>query len=466
MTPGDEIDPSDWLADQFGEEPPKPAARRPEHAPPTEAPPVAPSAVPQAAPPPAASAASPGPGVPFQWGLTPGADPAEAAPQPQPPVTPPPVQPTYPTYTPPPEQPTAPPATQPPYTATPLGEPARDPYNQQPQFPVEHLPWDAPTTAFPAAPTEALLGQAVQPVPQVPEPSQWFAAPLDPALDGVTEVFEAELVGLSAPVGEGLAASAIDDLFGDSQFRDFGDEPLIAPPPPRSPGRGGGGKPPGGPREPIPRNQKILIWVAGGLVAALALVALFALGMRLASLAPAPAVTPSASPSPSPMPTLLPVGPIQPGVYHWDALLGGECLKPYTSAWQDEYTVVDCATPHPAQMAHRGTFDDPASATYPGLDELQKRINLLCTAPTVIDYAVAGTAQDIQVTASFAADEQEWDAGNHSYFCFVTRSTGADLTASVAIPQVAVAPAPAPPVSATPGAPVTRGHADGPPKTP
>jgi hypothetical protein len=333
---------------------------------------------------------------------------------------------------------------------------------------VEHPPWDVPTTALPTVdvPTEAFPRQAVQAVPQVPDPAQWFAAPLDPALDGVTEVFEAELVGLTAPVGEGLAVSAIDDLFGDSQFRDFGDEPLIAQLPPRPSGRGGGGKPPRGPREPLPRNQKILMWVAGGLVAALSLVALFAIGMRLASLAPAPVATPSASPSPSPVPTLLPVGPVQPGVYHWDALLGGECLKPYTSAWQDEYTVVDCATPHPAQMAYRGMFDDPASATYPGLDELQKRINLLCTAPTVIDYAVAGTAQDIQVAASFAADEQEWDAGNHSYFCFVTRSTGADLTASVAIPQVAVAPAPAPPVSATPGAPVTRGHADGPPKAP
>lgn len=458
MTPGDEVDPSDWLAAQFGEQPPKPAAPRPEQTPPTEAPPASPPVAPSgfppaAAQPPPASAAAPGPGAPFNWGLTPGAEPAEAAPQPQALSTPPPVQPPY----------TLPPEPVQPAYAAPLPEPA------QPTFPVEHPPWDAPTTAFPApaAQTGAFPGQAVQPVPQVADSSQWFAAPLDPALDGVTEVFEAELVGLSAPVGEGPAASAIDDLFGDSRFRDFGDEPLIAPLPPRSSGRRGGGKPPKGPREPIPRNQKILMWVAGGLVAALALVALFAVGMRLASLAPAPAVTPSASPSPSPMPTLLPVGPVQPGTYQWDALLGGECLKPYASAWQDEYTVVDCTTPHPAQMAHRGTFDDPASATYPGLDELQKRINLLCTAPTVIDYTIAGTVQDIQVAASFAADEQEWDAGNHSYFCFVTRSTGTDLLASIAIPQVAVAPAPAPPaVSATPGAPVARGHADGPPKTP
>jgi hypothetical protein len=163
---------------------------------------------------------------------------------------------------------------------------------------------------------------------------------------------------------------------------------------------------------------------------------------------------------------VLPAGPVKPGDYHWDALLGGECLKPYESAWQDDYTVVDCATPHPAQMVYRGTFVDPASATYPGLDELQKRINLLCTAPTIINYAVAGGAQDIQVAASYAADEEEWDAGNHSYYCFVTRSTGADFTASIAIQQVPVTPTPTPAASSTPGAPAARGHADGPAKTP
>jgi hypothetical protein len=445
VTPPDEIDPSDWLAAQFGEEPPKPAARRSDQTPPVE--PQAPQPVASPAFPPAEApaAASPPPssGAPFQWGLIPGAESQE------------PLQPQSPS----PSPLTEPPA-QPQYTPSPFIQPA--PYGEQPQFPVEHPAWDARTSAFPAAnpptsafppadaPTAAFPGQAVQWVPGVPDPSQWLAAPLDPALDGVTEVFEAELVGLAAPVGEGPAASALDDLFGDGKFRDFGDEPLIAPLPPRSAGRRGASRPPRGPRAPIPRNQKILMWVAGGLVAALALVALFAVGMRLASLVPAPAATPSASPSPSPVVTVLPVGPVKPGDYHWDALLGGECLKPYKSAWQDEYTVVDCATPHPAQMVYRGTFGDPASATYPGLIELQKRINLLCTTPTVINYAVAGSAQDIQVAASYAPDEQEWDAGNHSYYCFVTRSTGADFTASIAIQQVPVTPTPAPAVSSTP----------------
>jgi hypothetical protein len=58
----------------------------------------------------------------------------------------------------------------------------------------------------------------------------------------------------------------------------------------------------------------------------------------------------------------------------------------------------------------------------------------------VIDYAAAGSINDLQVAASFAADAEEWDAGNRSYSCFVSRAGGEPLTASVGVPQVVPAP--------------------------
>ncbi len=293
-------------------------------------------------------------------------------------------------------------------------------------------------------PTQAFaFDQPVVPYRTEPEErddySQWFSAPVDPSLEGVTEVFDAELVGQTAPVGEGVEASALDDLFGDNQFRDFGDEPLIPAPPPRQVDAGGE-QPPRGPRVPFTRTQKILIGVAGGLVALLALVGLFARGTRVAGPAAAPSLTPSAGPTPTA--TALAVGPLAPGEYQWGELLGGECLAPFESAWQDQYTVVDCATAHPAQLVYRGVFDDAADASYPGTEELQKRINLLCTAPTVIDYAAAGAVEDIQVAASYAVDDTDWSAGNRTYFCFATRSGGGDLTTSIALPQAAPSPEP------------------------
>ncbi len=306
-------------------------------------------------------------------------------------------------------------------------------------MPTQAIAYPGPTDA----PTQAFPGQALSPTWDAdPSAGSWFAAPIDPALDGVTEVLEAELVGMGVPEGEGREASALDDLFGDNQFKDFSDEPFIAPLPPRQTGDASeaGPKPA---RAPIPRNQKILMWIAGGLVAALALVALFALGTKLSgAVAPSPVL-----PTPTPTETTPPVaaiGPVAPGEHRWDELLGGECIAPYQSAWQDSYVVVECTTPHPAQMVFKGTFDDPLSATYPGIDALQKRVPALCGAPTVINYAVAGTAADIQITASFAADESDWDAGNRTFYCFATRAAGATFSSSIAIPQKAPTPAPSP----------------------
>jgi hypothetical protein len=266
---------------------------------------------------------------------------------------------------------------------------------------------------------------------------------VDASLAGATEVIEAEIVGIPTPVDESVPTSAIDSLFGESAFQEYTDD-IISAPPPRATAPAGGAAPPRGPRAPLPKVQRILLSVAGGLLAALALVALFLLGTKLPALMPAAEPTPT--PTPTPTAPAFVLGPVAPGVYAWDELLGGECLDPWESAWQDQYTVVDCTSPHPAQMVVRAEFVDEENAGYPGFDELQKRINLLCTAPTVIDYAATGGATDVQVSASFAVDESDWFDGNRTYYCFVNRANGATFSNSIAIPQVAPTPTP----SATP----------------
>ena len=319
--------------------------------------------------------------------------------------------------------------------------PASTPPAPVPPAPTPTLPDFPPTVAVPAAdvPTQAFTLPDIAETalsskdlePQQWEP--WQARPVDASLDGATEIIEAEIIGLDGPEGESNPQSPIDDLFGDTQFADYEGEPLLTGPPPSGPKSRATAT-----RAPMPRNQKILFWVAGSVVAVLALLALFLLGQRLAS-APVAAPTPTATATPTPEPTVAvpQVGPLPAGEYAWDELLGGECLAPFESAWQERYTVVDCATPHPAQMLARGQFDDAADAAYPGFDELTTRIGLLCTSPTVINYQVAGTAQDIQVAASFAVDAADWDAGNRTYYCFANRASGAELTASIALQQPA-----------------------------
>lgn len=186
-------------------------------------------------------------------------------------------------------------------------------------------------------------------------------------------------------------------------------------------------------------TQKVLLWVAGGLVAALALVGIFMAGTRLSdTLLPEPqAAEPSVAPSVAAEAQPLVLGPVAPGEYDWDALLGTECLDPFVSAWEEKFTVVDCAAPHAAQLVFHGFFADESFAPYPGLEELRSRINLLCTSPATVNYSIASQFSDIQVTASYAVTEEDWDGGERDYYCFVNRPSGQAFTQSVANAPVA-----------------------------
>lgn len=190
------------------------------------------------------------------------------------------------------------------------------------------------------------------------------------------------------------------------------------------------------PRPGLSHSQKILLGVLGGLLAVVVLLALFVLGTRLPGLAvaavPSPIPTKTPTGTPTPTPTVAPVGPVAAGVHPWDALLGGECLDPYTGPWAEKFTVVDCASPHPAQLVFRGTFAGAADATFPGEAALQAQISLLCAAPGVLDLAAAGQYSDAQLQGAYAVTAAAWDAGEHDYFCFISRSSGQALTSSVA----------------------------------
>ena len=386
----------------------------------------------------------------FRWNLTPG-----AAPDPNPesaPASPPPSAADVPTE------------------PTPAAKPEVD-------------DWDVPTAASP------VISRSVFPLPP-PAGSPGLLPPqyppaLDTSLEGVTEVLGAHPVGLETPVDEGLGTSDIDVLFGDAKFVDYSEPQVPAPtpttvlPPPyasqanvaqrsvlpaatasppvpsrppvsSSPLPSLAPSPPGalalyeGPKavaaHAMPRTQKILIGVAGGLVAALALVALFLLGSRIGTTtaADAAATQPptAAQTTPATEPPVVTVGPVAVGDHSWDELLGGECLTSYESPWQQTYTVVECAQDHPAQMLAKGVLADTGDVAYPGTADLQARTTLACTATTVVDFAAARAFSDIEVAVSFPASAERWDAGDRTYSCFARRSGGGDLTGSIAVPAV------------------------------
>jgi hypothetical protein len=263
----------------------------------------------------------------------------------------------------------------------------------------------------------------------------------DASMSGATEVLGGAPVGLPELRDEGLRppqqASAIDSLFGESQFKEYDDSALpIEGVSALASGR------PREPREPMGRTQKVLAIVAGSLVVLLALVGVFLLGTKTPGLIPKPEAKPvEVEKTPDPVAAPPAVGPVAPGTYAWNELLGTECIEPFTDAWAEEFTVVDCTTPHAAQLVSRGIFADEAFAPYPESIELQARINLLCTSPTSVNYAAAGALSDIAVSASYPATAEQWDAGEREYFCFLTRSTGEPLAVSLAnVPVADTAP--------------------------
>ncbi|HXR44115.1 MAG TPA: hypothetical protein VN759_04865 [Pseudolysinimonas sp.] len=275
---------------------------------------------------------------------------------------------------------------------------------------------------------------ATQPLDASPEPEP--AAP-DAPIDLISPTAANELLaaGLPEPVDAG-PTSAVDALFGADRFQDYeADPPPAAPPVVPAPAE----------HRSMSRAQRTALAVAGGVLALAVLVALFFIGTRLPHVLArsTPSPTPSVTPTPTPAPTVLPAGPVAAGVHRWDQLLGGECLDPFTSPWAQTFTVVDCAAPHPAQLVFRGRFADPATPGYPGATALQQQMSVLCSAPGVIDLAAAAPYTDAQLQAGYPATAAQWDAGDHWYYCFVNRSSGQPLTASIAGPRPAPSATPA-----------------------
>lgn len=340
--------------------------------------------------------------------------------------------------TPPPEPTQAEPPAAPPPAEPPAAPPPTDPQAAAPPPLVEPpAPPDIPTQAMDLSAFEA-PAKADEPVFRSRRELR-NAGEFDSAIEGTEVLGVADAVGLPVPADEGTEPeppAELESIFGAGAFQDYGDEPLIARP--QAKAVEVYQKPP---RAGMSRTQKVLMSVAGGLVGVLALIALFLVGTRISGwFGPSPAVVASPSPTPSATATVRPLGPLPVGTYAWDELLGTECLDPYESPWQEQYTVVDCTTPHAAQLVTRGTFTE--DTVYPGLEELAARMNLLCTAPTVIDYALTAGIADLQFASSYAANAAEWDEGHHDYFCFVNRAGGEPLTTTIAKPPVAPTPPP------------------------
>jgi hypothetical protein len=287
---------------------------------------------------------------------------------------------------------------------------------QVPVAPGAPIDSAAPTfSERPAAPTAAVIPDAPTAAVIPAEPTEPLAAALERQRASRSQRRRA-----AATAAESVASPAVASAGGRRS----------APNAASSSGHSGGAS---------KRTTRILFWVAGALLVVLVLIGLYVFGMQIpgfVSAAPTPTptqtATKTATPTASPTPTAQATGPQAPGVHAWDTLRGGECLNPFSSPWALKFTVVDCATPHAAQLVYTNVFTSDPAAVFPGDAQLASQINLLCTKPGIINLDAAGAFTDAQIQGSYPATEKQWKDGQRSYFCFVNRASGEPLTGSIA----------------------------------
>jgi hypothetical protein len=168
-------------------------------------------------------------------------------------------------------------------------------------------------------------------------------------------------------------------------------------------------------------------------VVAIVIAGLFFLGAQL-PFSGGEAQSPSAEPGVTETPVPEPTAQQPVGVHAWNTLFGGECIDPFVSVWEEEFTVVDCAAPHAAQLVHRGELAADAAAPFPGEAEVAAQTIAACTADGVIDAGLVAGIPDLQVQGAFPVTEEQWTGGERTFYCFANRAGGEALAGSIAGP--------------------------------
>jgi len=272
--------------------------------------------------------------------------------------------------------------------------------------PVVPLENPLPSVATDYPPTEALdaidLPATSEPVP---------VAPVAPAVTPPSALSE-----------ETSGIDRLDALFSSTETSAATVPIAVAPGTPQL----GAAKPT---REPKPVDEaklrQRLLLIVGGFVIAIVSIGAFLAGGFVA--------TPEAVPTPEA--TEVPAAPTAtqpPGDYEFAELFGGECLEPFDTAWAATFTVVDCASPHSAQLVYAGDLAaDGSYLSYPGDNRVGKAAMAGCSRKGVLNLTTAKSYSDLLVSSAYPVSSETWDSGDTRYYCFVNLASGDPIEADL-----------------------------------
>jgi hypothetical protein len=284
--------------------------------------------------------------------------------------------------------------------------------------PVVPLDRPLPPVATDYPPTETLDAVDLPPTEVIESAPPTAAPPVPPKTPAAGDVSD-ETTGLDR----------LDQLFASTDTS-AATIPLVSPRVPEPPRSARGDQADTPPRETSPEDQakfrQRLVLSVGGILVAIVSIGAWVVGGIVGTPAVAPVPTETAAPG-APTATQL------PGEYPFGQLFGGECLDPFVDAWAETFTVVDCATPHAAQLVYAGDLAiDGTYPSYPGDSRIGKAALAGCSRQGVLDLSAAKKITDLQISAAYPASSEAWDSGDTRYFCFASRSGGTPLDTSIA----------------------------------
>lgn len=175
----------------------------------------------------------------------------------------------------------------------------------------------------------------------------------------------------------------------------------------------------------------VLLWMLGSLATVAALIGAFFLGRMIQAPDSQTDVVKSQVVEESPGLVDLTGGPRPEGEWVWHELRGGECIADFEGAFQESFTVVSCSLPHGAQLVVTELLSGTLGDEFPGEDEAQATASEICVVDDRINFVEAQNYSDLIVDYSFPVTKESWDDGYRVAYCFVTRSSGGLLTASL-----------------------------------
>jgi hypothetical protein len=124
-------------------------------------------------------------------------------------------------------------------------------------------------------------------------------------------------------------------------------------------------------------------------------------------------------------------GPQSPGVWAWDALRGGECLARFDNAFAEEFEVVECSTPHSAQLVRAQLVSRDRTEDFPGEPAMAIVAQDICDVVDAIDTEYAQNFATLVKDVAYPITAEQWQDGQRVVYCFMRSSTNEVFEASL-----------------------------------